>query len=180
MAVMTAAADAGHIGRDGDVQHFTWDGLDVLVAGSRARIDHAWAALEAHETAAMFQGRTFVAAWAQSAAQRCGEALIYVAAHRGEEAMFVLPLALRRSLGARVLTWAGQAHANYGMGLFHPDLIAEFASGARDIDALIVTIARAVGADIVHLQNQPVEWAVGPILSRRASGRCFRPTIRSC
>lgn len=110
-------------------------------------------------TASMFQSRAFVATWAQAAAEASGETLIYVSAHRGKEPVFVLPLALTRSMGARVLTWAAQAHANYGMGLFHPDLIAEFASGARDIDALIEALGREVGADIVHLQNQPACWA---------------------
>lgn len=162
MAVMTAAADVGHIGRDDGVQHFTWADLDVVVARSRARIDEAWAALEALETAAMFQGRAFLSAWAQVAAERSGETLLYVAGHRGEAPVFVLPLALTRTLGARVLTWAAQSHANYGMGLFHPDLLAEFAAGERDVDALIMAVARAVGADIVDLQNQPVEWAGRP------------------
>lgn len=162
MAVMTAAADAGHAGRDDGVRHFAWTDLDVTVARARARVDEAWQALEAYDTAAMFQSRAFVAAWAQVAAEACGETLIYVAGHRGGEPVFVLPLALTQALGARVLTWAAQAHANYGMGLFHPDLIAAFVSGERDIDALITAVARETGADIVHLQNQPVEWAGRP------------------
>jgi CelD/BcsL family acetyltransferase involved in cellulose biosynthesis len=162
MAVMTAAADVGHIGRDDSVRRFTWADLDIVVAHSRARVDQAWAALEALEVAAMFQSRAFASAWAQVAADKSGETLVYVAGYRGDEPVFVLPLALTRTLGARVLTWAAQSHANYGMGLFHPDLIAEFAAGARDVDALITTVGRAVGADIVHLQNQPVEWAGRP------------------
>lgn len=159
MAVLTAAADLGHSGRDEGVQAFAWAGLEMRVARTRARVDEAWHALEAYETASMFQSRAFIAAWAQAAAGACGETLIYVSAHRGEEPVLVLPLALRRYAGARVLTWAAQAHANYGMGLFHPDLMAEFASGERDIDALIKAIAHHVGADIVHLQNQPAHWA---------------------
>lgn len=162
MAVMTAAADVGRIGHDDGVRRFTWTDLDVVVADARARVDEAWAALETYETAAMFQGRAFLSCWAHVAAERSGETLIYVAGHRGEAPAFVLPLALTRTLGARVLTWAGQSHANYGMGLFHPDLIADFASGARDIDALIMAVAREAGADIVHLQNQPMTWAGRP------------------
>jgi len=162
MAVMTAAADVHRTGRDEHAQHFTWDGLDVVADRSRARAEHAWTSLEAFETAAMFQSRSFVSAWAQVATGTVGETLVYVVGRRGEEPVFVLPLAVTRKLGARVLTWAAQSHANYGMGLFHPDLIAEFARGARDIDALIMAVGRAVDADIVHLENQPAVWAARP------------------
>ena len=114
---------------------------DVVVATSRARVDSAWQALEARGTASIFQSRGFLSAWAQTSAESGGETLLYVAAHQGATPVLMLPLALTRLGGARVLTWAAQAHANYGMGLFHPDLLASFNAGARDIDALILAMA---------------------------------------
>ncbi|MGI8527433.1 MAG: GNAT family N-acetyltransferase [Pseudolabrys sp.] len=85
---------------------------------------------------------------------------------------FILPLALARRSGLTVMTWLAQSHANYGMGLFDRDTLV--ALDPAQAENLMEEIARHCGADVVHLDNQPMRWAGQP--NPFALGRSARLT----
>lgn len=134
-----------------------WAGFSVELTGSMTGLESEWRRLESLSGAAMFQGFDFLSAWVQTAATASGEEPIFAVGRRGSEVAFILPLALTRRHGSRVLTWLGQEHSNYGMALANPS-----AFDGSDVDALILAVARAVKAGLVHLDKQPAEWAGRP------------------
>ncbi len=134
-----------------------WAGYSVDLSGTMTGLESEWRRLEALSGAAMFQGFDFLSAWVQTAAAASGEEPVFAVGRRGSEAAFILPLAITRRHGARVLTWLGQDHANYGMALADPS-----AFEGKDVDGLILAVARAAKAGLVHLDKQPAEWAGRP------------------
>lgn len=134
-----------------------WAGYSVDLSGSMTGLESEWRRLEALSGAAVFQGFDFLSAWVQTAAAASGEEPVFAVGRRGSEAAFILPLAITRRHGARVLTWLGQDHANYGMALADPS-----AFEGKDVDGLILAVARAAKAGLVHLDKQPAEWAGRP------------------
>ncbi len=136
---------------------FAWAGFSVELVRSMAGLESDWRRLEAIADASMFQGFDYLSAWIEIAAAASGEEPVFALGRRGSEIGFILPLALTRRHGARVLTWLGQEHSNYGMAVAEPT-----AFDGADVDALILSVARAVKAGLVHLDKQPAEWAGRP------------------
>ncbi len=136
---------------------FVWHGIDVTVGADFRALASEWTALESLGTASVFQTHAFLDTWCRIAATAQGEAPIIVAGRRNGGLQFVLPLALTRRSGLAVMTWLAQSHANYGMGLIHPDAFGAFAP--RDGDDLMKDIAARCGADVLHLDHQPARWA---------------------
>lgn len=159
MAVMRAPAHAEEWLVEAKAADFIWAGFDITLTTSLAQAEWAWRSLEACGTASLFQSHAFVEAWLSTAAAASREAPLFVVATLGGAARFVLPLAKTQRLGARLLTWLGQSHANYGMGLLHPDVLAVAASGALNFDTLLGEIAKRANVDLVHLDHQPSRWA---------------------
>ena len=135
---------------------FTWAHFDVEILTSPASLEADWRALERSGVASLFQTWHYVGDWLRTAAQASGETPYFVAGSHNREAAFILPLAIRRVGGVKVLMWLGQAHSNYGMGLYRRDVLE--AQGTLSFDTLIREIARRAGAHLVHLDMQPVRW----------------------
>lgn len=157
MAAVTSAAGAISAPAQRSATVFEWSGCSVQVSTSLARLEPAWRELEPLATASMFQGWDYVNAWCRNCALAVGEAPLFVVGRGDGAVQFILPMALIVRAGTRVLTWLGQRHSNYGMGLFHPDLLGRLEAG--EVDALVIDVARRVGAAVVHLDNQPARWA---------------------
>lgn len=70
--------------------------------------------------------------------------------------LFLWPFEMGSKFGLRVLTWLGQDHANYNMGLFTP----EAAQGleANDLSRILRKAAGQVGAVAACLEAQPLSW----------------------
>ncbi len=179
MAILTAAGDAGLPLTSTSVAPFTWAGYTVEAVPSLARLDAEWRALETLETASMFQGRDYTAAWLRTSAAACGEEPVFVTARLHDALAFILPMALTRRAGVRVLTWLGQSHSNYGMGVFHPEALAASARDDWDIDQLVCDLARRLGADLVHLDHQPAQWKgqANPFIASMRSLRTANDTF---
>lgn len=156
MATVTAAAGLARARAEQPSDAFEWAGHLVQVGTALARLEGDWRALEGGATASVFQSWNFVGEWCASAAEAAGESPLFVVGRAFGEARFILPLAVVERAGVKVLTWLGQAHANYGMGIFHPDVLRALEPG--DIDTLMTDVARCVGAAVVHLDNQPARW----------------------
>jgi CelD/BcsL family acetyltransferase involved in cellulose biosynthesis len=70
--------------------------------------------------------------------------------------IFLLPFDKSSKYSATILGWLGQAHANYNMGLFEPQIAASLT--AEDVRTLLGAIASASGADAAILYSQPYSW----------------------
>ncbi|MBV9558720.1 MAG: GNAT family N-acetyltransferase [Pseudolabrys sp.] len=134
-----------------------WHGVDLTLGADFTALAPEWFALESQGTASIFQTHGFLDAWCRLAAAAAGETPLFVTGRCNGALQFILPLALTRRSGLTVMTWLAQSHANYGMGLLRPDAFAFFAT--HSADDLMKEIATYCGADVVHLDHQPVRWA---------------------
>ena len=141
----------------GTPRAFRWSGLDVEIGVAPETLAQDWLALEATGTASVFQSHAFAALWIAHAAPARDEHALIVTVREAGVLRMLLPMSCTRHGRVTVLHWLAQSHANYGMALIAPDLLDHLDPSA--CDALVLQIARAVGADVVHLDRQPAEWA---------------------
>lgn len=85
-----------------------------------------------------------------------GEVVIVTGHDANGRVLFLLPFDKSHKYGVTILSWLGQAHANYNMGLFEPNVAASL-TGA-DVHALLAAIASASGADAATFYSQPYTW----------------------
>lgn len=157
MAAVTGAYDVAREDAERAAEPIAWVGCSVRIAWNLSQLEGDWRALERHETASVFQSWGYIHTWCAQAAVASGETPVFVVGRRGGDARFILPMALTTRAGVQVLTWLGQSHSNYGMGIFCPELLAELQAG--DVDELVIEVARRLGAAVVHLEHQPARWA---------------------
>lgn len=180
MAIVATARDAAAFTRDVvSPSAFAWQGYTIAFSPTPLPVEAAWRRLEGYETASVFQSFDYVQAWLRTAASATGEEPVFVTATRDGDVAFLLPMAVVRTMGVRALVWLGQSHSNYGMGLLHPDALDAAVREDWDVDAFLSEIARRVGADLVHLDNQPAAWAgrVNPFAACRRAMRTANDTF---
>ena len=96
-------------------------------------------------------------AWVRHMVRLEGSEVVIVTGHDANgRVLFLLPFDKSQKFGMTVLSWMGQAHANYNMGLFEPEMAAGLT--AADIHAILAEIASASGADAAILYSQPYSW----------------------
>jgi CelD/BcsL family acetyltransferase involved in cellulose biosynthesis len=96
-------------------------------------------------------------AWVRHMVRPESGQVVIVTGHDGNgRVLFLLPLDKSRKYGMTILSWLGQAHANYNMGLFEPEAAARFTT--EDVHALLAAIAAASGADAAVFYSQPYSW----------------------
>lgn len=124
--------------------------LRVEVARTRAElgaIAAAWSALDGRATGATgFQSYHWCSTWLD-ACDACGrpEEFRILTVRVGDDLVMLLPLAIERSWGTRILHWLGEPLAQYGDALCEPD--EDF---ARWLDAAQQEIARWRDIDVVR------------------------------
>lgn len=113
-------------------------GLDALAP--------AWRALEDRAGSGLFQSHAWIAAWWRTAGAPGGFRLRLVAAWEGDRLVGLLPLALRRHGGLRVLEWAAKDCTDYCDALLQP--------GYPDLPLLLWRAAvEAGGFDLAYLSH---------------------------
>jgi CelD/BcsL family acetyltransferase involved in cellulose biosynthesis len=135
---------------------FVWAGFDISVGVCRRGIGAEWRALEPRAIGSVFQSFAFVDAWCEVAAAGFGQEPLIVTGRRHGALIFVLPMAIIRRHGVRVLTWLAQGCANYGMALVEAK--AFDAIDAPAVQQLLKAVARVGQAHAVHLEAQPLHW----------------------
>ena len=80
----------------------------VTSGGRLSAVAEPWAALWSGTEASAFQSHPWISAWWASLGVGAAELLVAVAWDR-DAAVAILPLAIERRRGARVLVWAGEA-----------------------------------------------------------------------
>lgn len=118
-----------------------------------------WRDFERSAAASPHQCFAWVSAWAdRSEDGRTQEMRIVVIRDPSEQVIALLPFAIRRQAGCRILEWLGGDQGNYASGLF--DRAAWNGPGAPDFAALWTQVLAAIGrVDLVHLAAQPADIA---------------------
>lgn len=144
------------LGRAGDAP-LSLAGLEIAVADRLDGLRPDWELLGATARFSAFQSWAWLETWCAIAAPAIGERpVIVIGRDDAGTARIILPLGITRRMGLAALGWLGQSHANYGMGLLAPELAMRLE--AAEVQALLARIARAAGADVVHLARQPSSW----------------------
>lgn len=131
--------------------------LDVRITSSFEDLRDAWQALEVDGVYSLYQRYTWMKLWFEKVGHpaRFDPRLIEIS-HRGKP-LCILPMGLRNRGPFRILTWMGDTHTNFHMGVYAP----EFLKNAKpdDIRSLIDFVTSKVGsADVLELCCQPVMW----------------------
>jgi CelD/BcsL family acetyltransferase involved in cellulose biosynthesis len=115
-----------------------------------------WRSFEAgRHLATPYQRFDLLSAWQrevghQDNAQPC----IVIACDGERRPLMLLPLALRRKHGVRVLSFMGGKHTTFNMPLWDRDFAAEPA----DLEALVAASRERAVADVLALTQQPLRW----------------------
>jgi CelD/BcsL family acetyltransferase involved in cellulose biosynthesis len=123
-------------------------------------LESEWRAFQAGAVGHVFQCFDFVSAWyAHVAAARGLEPLVLVGRCRSGTLLFILPFAVGRRFGRRVVEWAGGDQADYHCGLFAPDFLAGLAAVRGRAEAFVEGVAAhlAIEADLLYFHRQPLE-----------------------
>ena len=131
--------------------------LQLQVFDDFEPLEKDWRNLEQTGICTVYQNFDWVANWTRlvGKAARIQPRLI-VATSNGAP-LFILGMCLRRRGPFMTLTFLGDSHTNFHMGLFSEDFLNN--AGPDDVDSIIAAIGRNVGhADVLELCCQPVTW----------------------
>ncbi len=117
-----------------------------------------WQTFETSAACTLFQSFDWIEAWQRHAAQATHEQLaVAIGWDPTNTPLMILPLALKRRFGLLTLSWYGQDHANYNLGLFDPEFMKSLQ--AEDVQKILKAIAAALpDIAMVEFTNQPVTW----------------------
>ncbi|KQV11345.1 cellulose biosynthesis protein CelD [Rhizobium sp. Root1203] len=117
-------------------------------------VEHEWRAFERDDLNSLHHGYDWCASWVRA----YGNPLALIRGRSGNETVFILPVEIVQSRGARIAKFIGADHSNINTGLFSSD----FAAASRVIDPLrfrdLLRAALGGRADLLLLQNIPLEW----------------------
>ncbi|MCJ2052245.1 GNAT family N-acetyltransferase [Methylobacterium sp. J-070] len=129
-----------------------------------AEVGPAWTDLWTRSGALVFQSHAWISAWWASASDRERRALAIVLAWRGDTLVGVLPLAILRRKGFRVLEWAAKECSDFGDALLAPD-------ADRDLlRRMWHQAGRAGGFDLAYLNRLLPDAAARALLDPAGGG----------
>lgn len=120
-----------------------------------ARLEDGWDELWRRAYGSVFQSHSWIGAWRQHDADAKAWRLHVAIARRDGQVAAILPLAIRRYHGVRILEFAAQRFSDYCDGIGPPDLLQELWSD----------VVRRGGFDIVRLKNVPPDAVTCPALA---------------
>lgn len=141
-------------------------GLAFVVHGSLAACEADWRRLERRACPSTFQTFAWASAWVAAFGADEGVALRIVVGRRAGEPCLIVPLALERRFGARVLGWLGGCWNDYNAPLVAADLALP--EGPEAVARLWREIAALAGpADLVELAKEAPSLGGGRINALR-------------
>jgi CelD/BcsL family acetyltransferase involved in cellulose biosynthesis len=117
-------------------------------------LEEEWRALERDNLSSLHQSYDWCAAWV--AAFR--RPLAMLRGSSGNRTAFILPVEIVASRGMRIAKFIGADHSNINTGLFSQDFAANSDTVDRHHLAARLRAALAGKADLLLLQNIPLEW----------------------
>ncbi|ODA68557.1 hypothetical protein A7A08_00386 [Methyloligella halotolerans] len=123
-------------------------------------LKEVWAELQDAATFSPSQTYSYVDAWIREILAPANGRPVIAIGYRDGNPLFIWSFERRTAFGRPVLTWLGQGHANYNMGLNSP----EAAQGlkADDVKRLLTRIAERAQVSAALLLGQPFEWNDAP------------------
>lgn len=144
----------------------------VRTAERLTEIGQAWTALWQASGALVFQSHAWITAWWMSAPDRDRRGLAIALAWRGTALAGVMPLAIVRRRGIRVLEWAAKDCSDYG------DVVLAPGAEPQLLRRMWAHVGQTGGFDLAYL-NRLLPDAAARTLSEAASGRVrLRPNHR--
>jgi CelD/BcsL family acetyltransferase involved in cellulose biosynthesis len=128
--------------------------LDIQLFDRMEPLEEEWRALECDNLSSLHQSYDWCAAWV--AAFR--RPLAILRGSSGNRTAFILPVEIVASRGMRIAKFIGADHSNINTGLFSQDFAAD--SDTVDSHHLAARLRAALAgkADLLLLQNIPLEW----------------------
>lgn len=128
--------------------------LDIQLFDRMEPLEEEWRALERDNLSSLHQSYDWCAAWV--AAFR--RPLAILRGSSGNRTAFILPVEIIASRGMRIAKFIGADHSNINTGLFSQDFAAD--SDTVDSHHLAARLRAALAgkADLLLLQNIPLEW----------------------
>lgn len=128
--------------------------LDITVHTKLEPLESDWRALETDPLASLHQGYEWCRSWVRA----YDRPLAVLKGTAQGKAAFILPIEIENRHGVRIAKFIGADHSNINTGLFS----AAFLEGAGGLDAgrfaAILREALQGKADVLLLQNMPLEW----------------------
>ncbi len=128
--------------------------LDIQLFDRMEPLEEEWRALERDNLSSLHQSYDWCAAWV--AAFR--RPLAILRGSSGNRTAFILPVEIVASRGMRIAKFIGADHSNINTGLFSQDFAANSDTVDRHHLAARLRAALAGKADLLLLQNIPLEW----------------------
>ncbi len=122
-----------------------------------------WTALQTVAPCTSAQAHSYAEAWARLVLAPSGrKPMIVIGTGADGDDLFLWAFEIESACGMKILKWLGESHASYAMGLFRPEAAPRLT--ARDMSALLGSVASHVGAAAAFLCAQPYDWggAVNP------------------
>ncbi len=133
---------------------------ELAVHTGFAEVSARWRELERVGVTTPYHRHDFIEPWYRLLGRKEGITLCIVEGRfEGAATGFIWPLGICRCFGARTLSWLGGKHANYGFGLYAPQVLG--ALTPKDWTALLDTALELSGADLAVLLNQPESYGGG-------------------
>ena len=122
------------------------------------QLEGIWRSFEETAFCTLFQSYAWLSPWCRTAALAHGQQpVIAVWLDDDGSPAIIWPMALSARHASRTLTWLGQGHSSYNMGLYRSDVVETLDADAlrRMLDELA---SQLPGVRALHLIDQPVEW----------------------
>lgn len=140
--------------------------LDVSVYDSADLVRNEWRALELISPCSVYQSYDWIANWATQVGTLARIQPRIAIGRLGAETAFILPMGVKQRGPFRVLTWLGDTHTNFHMGLYAPSFLSRLRpSGAGadgqpgSIKIIMDALCKALGKiDLLELCCQPTTW----------------------
>jgi len=152
----------------------------IAVASDLKAIEADWRHFEQSAAGHVFQTFDVVEAWlGHIGAERGVSPRVVIGRDEGGGVLFLLPLGIRRYLGARVLQWLGGEQADYHAGLFAPHFLASLATDQDAGGAFVESVVAQFNgeADVGYFRRQPASISGYP--NPFAAWHAFPHPVRS-
>ena len=131
--------------------------VKLQITDDIAGLQSIWEDLQLRAPCTPPQTYAWARAWVRHMVRPDGGGLVIAVGHGADgRVLFLWPFDKARRFGLSVLSWLGQSHANYNMGLFDPEAAASFSG--EDIARLMTAVGSVSSADAAFLQSQPYAW----------------------
>lgn len=141
----------------------------IEVAQSPEEIGASWLAFERDAVSHVFQTFAWMRSWCRTMGAASGVVpRILTGRDASGRLLFILPMGIRKSFGARVAGWLGGRQADYHGGLFDRRTLERLAGEPAVFTAFLACVLAALGEiDLLHLVRQPamLEGIANPFLA---------------